>query len=308
MNIEYILWLTFLYGVGGLTIVLLLVGTIIIVRQQTSVVIERLGRFNRFSGPGLRLKIPIFERVAGRISHRVQELNVEVETKTNDNVFVQMQVSVQYLIENERVFDAFYKLTNRKAQIRSYVFDVVRARVPKIELDGVFERKDEIADAVRDELSDVMEGYGYNIVRALVTDIEPDERVKASMNEINAQQRLRMAAEQQGEANKILQVKAAEAEAESKKLQGQGIADQRNAIIAGLRQSVEDFQKGVEGADANDVMTLVLLTQYFDTLSDIGRSSKLNTLLIPHSPGNLAALADQLRDSVFLGNKMAEGK
>ncbi len=230
------------------------------VEQQTNAIVERFGKFNRIATPGLSWRIPIVDRIAGRINLRIQQLDVRVETKTKDNVFVQIIASVQYYAAPANVYKAFYSLDDTKAQITSFVFDVVRARVPMIILDEVFEKKDEIADAVKSELATVMDDFGYSILKALVTDIDPDASVKEAMNEINASQRLRYAATEKGEADKIIQVKAAEAEAESKALQGKGIADQRKAIIEGLSESVDEFHKNIPGANAPDVMNLVLMT------------------------------------------------
>jgi regulator of protease activity HflC (stomatin/prohibitin superfamily) len=210
-----------------------------------------------------------------------------------------MVVAVQYFVLPEKVYDAFYKLDNATRQITSFVFDVVRAQVPKIKLDDVFEKKDDIANIVKSELSQVMEGFGYGILKALVTDIDPDAKVKESMNEINAAQRMRVAATERGEADRILKVKAAEGDAQSKALQGRGIADQRQAIVAGLRDSVDEFRKSVPGTTAKDVMNLVLMTQYFDMLKEIGASSRTNAILIPHSPGNLTTLTEQMRNAMI---------
>lgn len=292
--------------VVGLACVAALVAswTFFTVEQQTTAVVQRLGRFVRTATPGLHLRIPFFERVAGRLNLRVRQLDVAVETKTEDNVFVRVVVSVQYFVLPDRVYEAFYRLNDASGQIKAFVFDVVRARVPRLKLDDVFEKKDEIADAVKRELADVMNQFGYDIVKALVTDIDPDEKVKQSMNEINAAQRLRMAATEKGEADRILKVKGAEAEAQSKALQGQGIADQRKAIVEGLRESVDEFQKSVPGATAQDVMNLVLMTQYFDTLKEIGATSQSNTILIPHSPGSLSDLAAQLRDAFIVAGQV----
>src|SRR5687768_10240270 len=209
-----------------------LLATFFTVEQRTVAIVQRLGKFVREAGPGLHGRIPFIERVIGRINLRVQQLDVKIETKTEDNVFVHMVVAVQYFVLPEKVYDAFYKLDDATRQITSFVFDVVRARVPKIKLDDVFEKKDEIADIVKSELAQVMDGFGYGILKALVTDIEPDARVKESMNEINAAQRMRVAATEKGEADRILKVKAAEGDAQSKALQGRGIADQRQAIVA----------------------------------------------------------------------------
>ena len=274
-----------------------------IVQQQTAALIHRFGKFIRIADPGLNFKLPLIERVAGRVNLRVRQLDVDVETKTEDNVFVKVIVSVQYYVLKDKIYDAFYKLDDPATQIRSFVFDVVRARVPRIKLDDVFEKKDEIATVVKDELAQVMDDFGYGIVKALVTDIDPDAKVKIAMNEINAAQRLRVAAAEKGEAEKILQVKAAEAEAESKALSGKGIADQRRAIVDGLKESVGEFQRSVSEASATEVMNLVLMTQYFDTLKEIGQGSSSNTILLPHSPGHLTDLATQIRDSMIAGDQ-----
>ena len=279
-------------------------GTLFVVHQQSVSVVERFGKFSRIARPGLNLKIPFMERVAGRANLRVQQLDVSVETKTLDNVFVRVVVSVQFYVIPDAVFNAFYRLSDAATQIRSFVFDVVRARVPNIAIDDVFQRKDDIAEAVKAELSEVMGGFGYGIVKTLVTDIDPDAHVKAAMNEINAAQRMRVAAQERGEAEKILRVKAAEADAQAKALAGKGIAEQRRAIVEGLRESVDEFQRTVPGTSAQDVMNLVLMTQYFDTLKEIGATSPTNTILIPHSPGALADISAQLRDAMITSNQV----
>jgi regulator of protease activity HflC (stomatin/prohibitin superfamily) len=283
-------------------IIFLMFGPFFTVNQQTAVVIQRFGKFARVAQPGLNFRIPLIETIAGRINLRVQQLDVKVETKTEDNVFVHVIVAVQYHVLPEKVYDAYYRLANANQQITAFVFDVTRARVPRIKLDDLFEKKDEIADAVKNELSHVMYDFGYGIVKALVTDIEPDHTVKEAMNAINAAQRMRIAATEKGEADRILKVKAAEAEAQSKALQGKGIADQRRAIVDGLRESVDEFQKSVQGTTAQDVMNLVLMTQYFDTLKEIGASSVSNTILIPHSPGTLTDLTEQMRAAMITAN------
>ena len=275
------------------------------VEQQTAAIVQRFGKFVRIGTPGLNFKIPLLEWVADTVNLRIQELDVRVETKTMDNVFIQTVVSVQYHVLNENVFDAYYKLQDPQAQIRSYVFDVVRARVPAIKLDDVFLKKDEIADAVKRELQDTMDDFGYGIVKALVTDIDPDAKVKESMNAINAAERDRVAAEEQGEAEKILKVKRAEAEAESKRLQGEGIANQRKAIADGLRESVETIKSGLgSGVDAKEVLTILLATQYFDTLDSMGKNSNVNTIMLPHSPSGLNAIMDQLRETMVASNQV----
>jgi regulator of protease activity HflC (stomatin/prohibitin superfamily) len=269
------------------------------VQQQTVAIVQRFGKHLQIAEPGLHFKIPLVDLVAGRLNLRLQQLNVKVETKTEDNVFVHIVVSVQYFVLPQKTYEAFYKLEDPEGQITSFVFDVVRARVPKMKLDDVFEKKDEVADAVKNELAEVMDNFGYGIVKALVTDIDPDDTVKEAMNEINASQRLRVAATEKGEAERILKVKAAEAEAQSKALQGKGIADQRRAIVDGLREAVAEFQQGVPGTNSQDVMSLVLMTQYFDTIKELGLASKTNTILIPHSPGHLTDLMAQIRNSII---------
>ena len=295
-----------LIGGGALLLLFILAMSIYTVEQQTVAMVQRLGKFHREQGPGIHFKIPVIDQVAGRVNLRVQQLDVSVETKTEDNVFVNMIVAVQFYVLPEKVFESFYKLDDARRQITSYVFDVVRAQVPKIKLDDVFEKKDDIAEAVKVELSHVMEGFGWGIVKALVTDIEPDAHVKQAMNEINAAQRMRVAANEKGEAERILKVKLAEGDAQSKALQGKGIADQRQAIVAGLRDSVDEFRRSVPGTTAKDVMNLVLMTQYFDMLKEIGASSRSNAILIPHSPGNLSALPDQIRNAMMEADQVTQ--
>jgi regulator of protease activity HflC (stomatin/prohibitin superfamily) len=293
-------------AIGIFVVIVLLFMALFTVQQQTAALVERFGRFKKVSSAGLNIKVPFIDRIAGRVSLRVQQLDVRVETKTNDNVFVFVIVSVQYYVIPTKVLDAFYRLQNPQAQITAFVFDTVRARVPTLILDDLFEKKDEIAQAVKTELDAVMDDFGYAIIKALVTDIDPDAMVKQSMNEINAAQRLREAAIQQAEADKIRVVKAAEGEAESKALQGQGIANQRKAIIEGLQESVETFSNAVKGATAEDVMNLVLMTQYFDTIKDVGTHSKSNTILIPHSPGGMGDISAQMREAVITGNAASQ--
>lgn len=290
----------------ALIILAVLFNVFFLVGQQSVGLIERFGKFIRVVRPGLNTKIPFIDRLAGYVSLRVRQLDIPVETKTADNVFVKVVVSVQYCALEDKVYEAFYKLQNPEQQIRSFIFDVVRAQVPKIKLDDVFEKKDEIAIAVENELSGMMSSFGFSIVKALITDIDPDAKVKAAMNEINEAQRLRVAANERGEAEKILKVKQAEAEAQSKALQGKGIADQRSAIINGLRESVGEFQKSITGVSASDVMSLVLMTQYFDTLKEIGATGKSNTILIPHSPAHMTELAEQLRNAIITGNAASQ--
>lgn len=291
--------------IGIILLIILLTG-LFTVKQQTAAIVERFGRFNKVSTAGLNFKIPLIDQIAGRVSLRVQQLDVRVETKTKDNVFVLVVVSVQYHVLTNKVLDAFYKLQNPQEQITAYVFDTVRARVPGVQLDQLFEMKDDIAQAVKSELDGVMDEFGYGILKALVTDIDPDAKVKVSMNEINAAQRMRVAAVEQAEADKIRVVKAAEAEAESRALQGQGIANQRKAIIDGLRESVENFSNTVDGVKSQDVMNLVMMTQYFDTIKDLGLSGKSSTILIPHSPAGMGDLAEQMRTAMITANEVEQ--
>jgi len=295
-------------------IILLVLGVIFFfslfftVEQQTNAIVEMFGKFSRVAKPGLNMKIPFIEKIRGRVNLRVKQLDVKVETKTKDNVFVNIIVAVQYYVLEEKVYEAFYKLDNAEGQITSFIFDVVRAQVPAMNLDDVFEKKDEVAIAVKRELSEMMDDFGYGIIKALVTDVDPDNKVKEAMNEINAAQRMRVAATEKGEAEKILRVKSAEAEAQSKALQGKGIADQRKAIVEGLRDSVGEFQKSIPGTSANDVMNLVLVTQYFDTLKDIGASASTNTILIPHSPSGMSDFSDQFRNAFITANQVPRAK
>ncbi len=270
----------------------------VIVRQKQAAVIESLGKFDRVIGAGFHFIKP-WESLVGRASLKVQELQVAVETKTLDDVFVKLLLAIQYQVIPDRVQEAFYELANPIQQIESYVFDEVRSSVPEMSLDEVFRNKDKIAAAVKANLSETMQQYGYGIVGSLVNDIEPDARVKEAMNEINAAQRLRKAAEEKGEAEKILMVKKAQGEAEANRLHGEGIASQRRAIVDGLRDSVEDFQEGVSGTSTQDVLQLILMTQYFDTLKEVGENSHSNTILIPHSPGGLQSLVDQVRTALM---------
>lgn len=273
-----------------------------IVEQQTVAIIETFGKFSKVAHAGLHFKWPIVQSIAGRLSLRVQQLDVKAETKTSDNVFVHVLVSVQYMVRDKNIYESFYKLQDPVTQINAYVFDVVRARVPTIKLDDLFIKKDDIAIAVKEELSETMGSFGFDIVNVLVTDIEPDSKVKEAMNEINAAERMRVVASEKGEAERILKVKSAQADAESKALQGKGIADQRKAIIEGLSQSVDEFQSRISTSSAQEVMNLVLLTQYLDTLKEIGQSSHNNTILLPHGPGAVSELANQIQEAIIVGN------
>lgn len=290
-----------------LLFLVLLPGTIFTVQQQTAAIVQRFGKFVRIYNAGLNVKIPLIEQIAGRVNLRLQQLDVTIETKTKDNVFVKMVVSVQYLIRPDKVYDAFYKLEDPHTQITSFVFDVVRANVPKMELDAVFENKEDIANAVRTELSEAMDDFGYDIRQTLITDIDPDPKVKQAMNEINTQQRLRLAATEKAQAEYIMSVRAAEGEAESKRLQGVGIANQRKEIAQGLSTAVSDFQKEISGVSPQTVMDLLMVTQHFDMLKDIGAHAGSKVIMIPYTPNAVGDLTEQMRNAIFVGNEMAKG-
>ncbi len=280
-------------GIVGLLVLVTVFKTMYTVRTYTAGIVERFGKYNRIARPGLQFLVPWCETVRF-IDLQVRQAAVNVETKSKDNVFVTIPVSVQYQVVEEKVFDAYYKLSNPQAQIESYVFNSILGHVPTLTLDEAFEQMQQISLAVKRDLDEVMDTFGYNILRALVTDIVPDAKVKAAMNDINAAQREQIAAQARGEADKILKVKQAEAEAESKALQGDGVARQRQAIIKGLQSSVESFKGAVEGSTAQDVMAMVLMTQYFDTLREVGVSGKSATILLPSSPGTVNELMTQI--------------
>ncbi|MEM7186882.1 MAG: SPFH domain-containing protein [Bacteroidota bacterium] len=274
------------------------------VKQQTAVVLERFGKFLSIRNSGLQFKIPIIDRIAGRINLKIQQLDVIVETKTKDDVFVRLKVSVQYQVIKEKVYDAFYKLESPHDQITSYVFDVVRAEVPKMKLDDVFERKDDIAIAVKKELNEAMVNYGYDIIKTLVTDIDPDVQVKAAMNRINAAEREKVAAEYEAEAERIKIVAKARAEAESKRLQGQGIADQRREIARGLEESVDVLNN--VGINSQEASALIVVTQHYDTLQSIGEETNTNLILLPNSPQAGSNMLNDMIASFVASNKIGE--
>ena len=283
---------------------LILISAFFIVKQQTAVVIERFGKFNSIRHSGLQLKIPLVDRVAGRLSLKIQQLDVIVETKTLDDVFVRLKVSVQYKVIRDKVYDAFYKLDYPHDQITSYVFDVVRAEVPKMKLDDVFVKKDDIAIAVKTELNEAMLNYGYDIIKTLVTDIDPDAQVKAAMNRINASEREKVAAQYEGDAQRILIVEKAKAEAESKRLQGQGIADQRREIARGLEESVEVLNR--VGINSQEASALIVVTQHYDTLQSIGEETNSNLILLPNSPQAGSNMLNDMVASFAASNQIGE--
>lgn len=293
----------FTYFAIFLVVLLILLG-LFIVKQQTAAIIERFGRFLVIRKPGLHIKIPFIDRIAGRLSLKILQLDVIVETKTKDDVFVKLKVSVQYKVLPEKVYDAFYKLDYPQDQITSYVFDVVRAEVPKMKLDDVFEKKDDIANAVKGELNDAMINYGYDIIKALVTDIDPDQQVKEAMNRINAAEREKVAAQYEGDAARILIVEKAKAEAESKRLQGQGIADQRREIARGLEESVDVLNN--VGINSQEASALIVVTQHYDTLQSIGEETNSNLILLPNSPQAGSDMLNNMVASFTASNQIGE--
>ncbi|MBP2833830.1 SPFH domain-containing protein [Aquimarina sp. U1-2] len=283
---------------------IILISGIFTVKQQTAAVVERFGKFLSIRNSGLHFKIPVFDRIAGRINLRIQQLDVIVETKTKDDVFVRLKISVQFQVIKDKVYDAFYKLENPHDQITSYVFDVVRAEVPKMKLDDVFERKDDIAIAVKQELNEAMVNYGYDIIKTLVTDIDPDLQVKEAMNRINAAEREKVAAEYEAEAERIKIVAKARAEAESKRLQGQGIADQRREIARGLEESVDVLNN--VGINSQEASALIVVTQHYDTLQSIGEETNTNLILLPNSPQAGSDMLNNMIASFTASNQIGE--
>lgn len=282
----------------------LIYGIFFLVKQQTAAIMERFGKFQSVRNSGLQLKIPLIDKVAGRINLKIQQLDVIIETKTKDDVFVRLKVSVQFQVMKDKVYDAFYKLENPQTQITSYVFDVVRAEVPKMVLDNVFERKNDVANAVKLELNEAMQDYGFDIIKTLVTDIDPDEQVKISMNRINASEREKVAAEFEAEAERIKIVAKARAEAESKRLQGQGIADQRREIARGLEESVEVLNK--VGINSQEASALIVVTQHYDTLQSIGEHTNSNLILLPNSPQAGSDMLNNMIASFSASNQIGE--
>ncbi|MDY2586511.1 SPFH domain-containing protein [Winogradskyella aquimaris] len=283
---------------------IIIVSSFFIVKQQTAAIIERFGRFQYIAQSGLRLKIPLVDRIAGRLSLKIQQLDVIIETKTLDDVFVRLKVSVQYRVISQKVYDAFYKLDYPHEQITSYVFDVVRAEVPKMKLDDVFVKKDDIALAVKAELNDAMLDYGFDIIKTLVTDIDPDAQVKAAMNRINASEREKIAAQFEGDAQRILIVEKAKAEAESKRLQGQGIADQRREIARGLEESVEVLNR--VGINSQEASALIVVTQHYDTLQSLGEETNSNLILLPNAPQAGSNMLNDMVASFTASNQIGE--
>lgn len=292
-------------AVGGITGVIALFQSFFTVEQQTAAAVERFGKFIRLAKSGLNFKIPFIESVRDPLNLRVQQETIVIETKTKDDVFVKVHITVQHFVLEDKLYDAFYRLSAAVAQITSHVQDIVRGQVPKMDLDHLFANKDEIAIAVKEHLRIAMSEYGYGIQSTQVTEVDPDAKVKESMNSINAAKRDRLAATERGEAERILLVAKATADAESKRLQGEGIANQRKALIAGLQESVGLFQQAIPGASADDVMKLVLITQYLDTVKEMGTNGRTNTIFMNHSPGGLTDLMQQISTAVMSANAVS---
>ncbi len=283
---------------------LLVFGMFYTVKQQTTALVERLGRFQNISQAGLNFKIPLIDRIVGRVNLKIQQLDVIVETKTKDDVFVLLKISVQFQILREKVYDAFYKLQNPHEQITAFIFDTVRAEVPKMKLDDVFEKKDDIALAIQRELKEAMMNYGYDIVKALVTDIDPDKQVKAAMNRINAAEREKVAAQYEGDAQRIIIVEKAKAEAESKRLQGMGIANQRREIARGLEESMDVLNRA--GINSQEASALIIITQHYDTLQAVGERTSSNLILMPNTPTAASNMLNEMTASLVAANKISE--
>ncbi len=292
--------------------ILILKGSLYMVKQKNAVIIERLGKFNKVSKAGLHLKIPLIDTISGNVNLKVRELPVEVETKTKDDVFVKIVVSVQFFVIDNKdgIKDSFYELNNPEQQIQSYVFDSIRSEVPLMELDDVFAQKEKIAIAIKNELSDTMQQFGFDFIKALVTDIDPDAKVKQSMNEINAAKRMKEAAREEAAAAKIRVVAAAEADSESKRLAGEGIAKQRIAIANGLKESVEEVKLAMEEhVTSQDVMNMLFMTQHYETISKLSENNT-STIFMPYSPDNVGDLQMQIQSSLLAvdGMKKSKGK
>ncbi|MCG2792068.1 MAG: SPFH domain-containing protein [Weeksellaceae bacterium] len=292
------LWVVVFFGL------ITLFASFFTVKQETAALVERLGKFHSTRHAGLHLKIPFIDQISKRMNLRIQQLDVMIDTKTLDNVFVKMKISVQFQVIRNQVADAFYRLESPHDQITSYVFDVVRAEVPKLKLDDVFLKKDDIAVAVKAELQEAMQSYGYDIIKALVTDIDPDDQVKHAMNRINAAEREKTAAEYESEAQRIRIVAVAKAEAESKKLQGQGIADQRREIAKGLEESVKMLNAA--GISAHEASALIVVTQHYDTLHSIGANNRSNLVLLPNSPTAASSLLNDLVAAMAVSKKVED--
>ena len=297
--------LIFILGGIGLFLLIALFTSIFTVQQQTAAVIERFGKYVRTAGPGIHMKWPFgIDAIVSRASLRIQQLDLEMQSKTKDDVTVTLKLAIQYSVPSlDKVFDAYYKLVDHRKQIEAWVFDVVRSKVPTLFINGVYENKDEIAKDVEDTLKERMHLYGFQIVRVLVNDVIPPTKVLDAMNEVNTQQRLQAAAEAQGTKEKILVIKAAEAQKENKILQGQGIAGERKAIMEGLKEAIEDFKGGVSDATSQQAMALLTLTQYFDAVQAFGKGAGSKVILLPGNPGAVGDWQNQILGTLIAGNE-----
>ena len=310
-------WLEWTLIIGLVLFVLMLFGGFYTVKQQTAVVIERFGRFTRVAPAGLRMKIPVIDRIAKRVDLRVQQFEVSGATKTKDDVFVQLPVVVQFAVQPAKVKEAHYLLTAPNQQMQALVADIVRGATPRMNLDELYLQKDEIARAVESALASKLEEFGFKIYAVSITDIEPDPEVRAAMNRINAAQRLAVAAQAEGEAEKTRKVLAAEAEkirvileaegaAKAAELHGKGIAEQRAAMIDGLGKSVEELKKTVPGMTGPDLMEHAMEIQRLDTQVKAAEGASSKVVFLPNPGGDAAT---RMRDSVFIANEAhTEGK
>ena len=275
--------------------ILLLISSIYVVRQQSVAIIERFGRYQKTSSSGMNFRIPFgIDKIAARVQLRLLQSDIVVETKTQDNVFVTMNVATQYRVNENNVTDAYYKLMRPESQIKSYIEDALRSSVPKLTLDELFEKKDEIALEVQKQVAEEMSTYGYIIVKTLITKVEPDAEVKQSMNEINAAQRKRVAAQELAEADNIKIVTAAEAEAEKDRLHGVGIAEQRKAIVDGLADSIKELKGANVELTEEQIMSILLTNQYLDTLNNFADKQGNNTIFLPANPDGVESIRTQI--------------
>lgn len=281
----------------------ILISMLYVVRQQSVAIVERFGRYQKIATSGIHMRLPFgIDKIAARIQLRLLQSEIVVETKTKDNVFVMMNVATQYRVNEQNVTDAYYKLMRPEAQIKSYIEDALRSSVPKLTLDELFEKKDEIALEVQHQVAEEMTTYGYIIVKTLITKVEPDAEVKQSMNEINAAQRKRVAAQELAEADKIKIVTAAEAEAEKDRLHGVGIAQQRKAIVDGLAESIAELKEANVGMSEEQIMSILLTNQYLDTLNTFAAKGN-QTLFLPNNPNGVDDIRTQILSALKADNK-----
>jgi len=287
----FIIFVLFLLLVAGVIVI----SSLYVVKQQSVAIIERFGRYQKISDSGIHMRAPFgIDKIAARVQLRVLQSEIVVETKTQDNVFVTMNVATQYRVNESNVKDAYYKLMRPESQIKSYIEDALRSSVPKLTLDELFEKKDEIALEVQKQVAEEMSTYGYIIVKTLITKVEPDAEVKQSMNEINAAQRKRVAAQELAEADKIKIVTAAEAEAEKDRLHGVGIAEQRKAIVDGLADSIKELKGANVDLTEEQIMSILLTNQYLDTLNNFADKEGNNTIFLPANPDGVENIRAQI--------------